>query len=561
MHPPHLRAIELLRTLMRQTSPKRTLHRLLISTLALTSLTLMACSNGETRVESGNRDGIFHVENSAEPQSIDPHVSTGVPENNIILALFEGLVSKDPADLTPVPGIAERWEISEDGKTYLFYIRENARWSDGEPITAHDYVWSWSRSLNPQMANEYAYMLFPLKNAEPYATGKMDNFDEVGVHAISDRILKVELENPTDYFLQLLDHHSTYAVPKHTILKYGSKTDRFSNWTRPGNMVSSGPFLLKEWDIYKVLKVEKNPYYWDKDTVSLNEIHFYPIENFSTAERMFRVGQVHKTFEIPLNKVDVYRKENPETLRNEPYIGTYYYQFNVTKPPFDDVRVRRALSLAIDREAINHSVMFGVVEPAYTLTPPGASGYKPPKLISFDPEEARRLLAEAGYPNGEGFPEVELLYNTNESHRKIAVAVQQMWNENLNLNIQLLNQEWKVYLASRNNLDYDIARAGWIGDIVNPINFLDLGLSSNGNNRSGYNNPAYDELILKTIPESATKEERLANFAKAEEIILNEMPFVPIYTYKTKYLLDPSVKGLTPNFMDYYSYKHVTLGN
>lgn len=533
--------------------------KLLLITVSV--LAIVSCGTRETRVEEGNRLGIFHVENSAEPQSIDPHVSTGVPENNIMVALYEGLVAKHHETLEPIPGIADRWEISEDGKTYVFHIRDNAKWSNGDPITAEDFHWSWSRALDPKMGNQYAYMLFPIKNAEPFATGKLDNFDDVGVRVISEKVLEVELENPIPYFLQLLDHHAAYAVHKDSILEFGEKTDRFSKWTRPGNMITSGAFRLKDWKIYKVLKVEKNPYYWDKESVSLNEIHFYPIENFSTAERMFRVGQVHKTFEIPLNKVDVYRQESPEKFRNAPYIGTYYYQFNLSRPPFDNIKVRQALSLAIDRDTINQSVMYGIVEPAYSLTPPGAAGYQPPKLIEFNPEKAKKLLAEAGYPNGEGFPDVELLYNTNESHRKLAVAVQQMWNKHLGINVQLLNQEWKVYIASRNNLDYDIARAGWIGDVVDPINFLDLGLSSNGNNRSAYDNPEYDKMILETIPQSQTHEERLANFAKAEEMILTDLPFVPIYTYKTKYLLDPSVKGLSPNFLDHYGYKHVTLGN
>jgi oligopeptide transport system substrate-binding protein len=204
--------------------------------------------------------------------------------------------------------------------------------------------------------------------------------------------------------------------------------------------------------------------------------------------------------------------------------------------------------------------MHGVVDPAYSLVPPGVGGYQPPKLIEFNPEKAQQLLAEAGFPNGEGFPEVELLYNTNESHRKIAVAIQQMWNKHLNINIALTNQEWKVYLDSRNRLDYDIARAGWIGDYVDAMNFLDLGLSTNGNNRSGYVVPEYDEMILKTIPSAKTTEERLKLFYEAETRIMTDLPFVPIYTYKTKYLLNPSVKGMDKNYLGYYYYKYISLG-
>lgn len=529
--------------------------------LCLASFVLAACSPGETRVEEGNRLGEFHAANGSEPQTLDPQVHTGVPENNISMGLFEGLVSADPKELTPAPGMAERWEISEDGLTYRFYIRENAKWSDGTPITAADYQWSWQRALHPKMGNEYAYMMFPIKNAEPYGTGKLDDFSQVGIRVIDERTLEVELENPTPYFLQLLDHHSYYSVPKHVVLKYGEMTDRYSDWTRPGNMASNGPFRLAEWKIYHYVKLEKNPHYWDADNVALNAIYFYPVENFSTEERMFRVGQLHKTFEIPLDKFPDYKKEHPELLRNNPYLGTYYYQFNVTRKPFDDVRVRRALALAIDREALVHQVMYGVVDAAYTLTPPGAAGYEPPVLIDFDPDEAKRLLAEAGFPEGKGFPHVELLYNTNESHRKIAVAVQQMWKKYLNVDITLTNQEWKVYIDSRNRLQYDMARAGWIGDVVDPMNFLDLGLSTNGNNRSGYKRPEYDDYILHTIPGSKTQAERFENFYQAETMIMTDLPFVPVYTYKTKYLLSPSVKGFSNNYLDKYYWKYVSVGN
>lgn len=531
----------------------------LTTTLCLIFL-LASCSPGESRVQSGNRDGILHLGNFAEPQTLDPHIHTGVPENKISMALFEGLVSAHPETLEPIPGIAERWEVSDDSKTYTFYIRNNAKWSDGVAITAEDYRWSWERASSPKMGNQYAYMLFVIKNAEAWGTGKIDDFNQVGVRVIDKHTLQVELENAAPYFLNLLNHHSLYAVPKHTVLEHGGMTDQYTQWVRPENMVGNGPFRLKDWKIYHELRVEKNPHYWDADTVKLNEIVFYPVENYSTEERMFRAGQLHKTEDTPLDKVPYYREQEPEKFINEPYLGTYYYQFNVTRPPFDDVRVRRAFTLAIDRKKIVEDVMYGVVDPSYALVPPGVGGYQPPVLIDFDPEEAKRLLAEAGYPNGEGFPDVELLYNTNESHRKIAVAVQQMWNTILNVSVGLTNQEWKVYIDSRNRLDYDIARAGWIGDYVDPMNFLDLGLSTNGNNRSGYSVPEYDEMILKTIPNASTPKQRLAEFYKAETRFMTDLAYSPIYTYKTKYLLHPSVKGWKKNYLDYNYYKYVSLG-
>ncbi len=528
--------------------------------LFLCSIVLMAgCTPDKSRVEQGNIDGVLHIANATEPETLDPHIFTGVPENNIAMSLFEGLVTAHPETLEPIPGVAESWDISEDGKVYTFYIRSNAMWSDGTPMTAHDYVWSWERAVSPIMGNEYAYMLYVIKNARAFGVGEIDDFSQVGVKALDDKTLQVELENPAPYFLNLLNHHSLYAVPKHVVLAYGKMTDRYTQWARPGNMVGNGPFILSEWKIYHEIKVKKNPNYWDAKTVRLNEIVFYPVENYSTEERMFRAGQVHKTYEIPLDKVPYYRDNEPEKFFNNPYFGTYYYQFNVTRPPFNDLRVRQALAMTIDRETIARDVMNGVVDPSYSLVPPGVGGYYPPELVEYNPEKAKQLLAEAGYPNGEGFPKVELLYNTNESHRKIAVAIQQMWNTKLNISIGLVNQEWKVYLDSRNRLDYDIARAAWIGDYVDPMNFLDLGLSTNGNNRSGYSVPEYDEMIINTIPRAKTPEQRNKLFYEAETKLMTDLPFVPIYTYKTKYLLHPSVKNLHVNYINYYYYKYVYL--
>ena len=535
-------------------------HRLSLILMFLLCLPLLSCSSGESRVEQGNREGILHMSNSAEPQTLDPHISTGVPENNIIMALFEGLVTAHPTTLAPVPGVAERWEISEDQKTYTFHLRKNAKWSDGTPITAEDYVWSWERASSPKMGNQYAYMLFVIKNAQAWGSGELDDFSQVGVRALDTHTLEVELENPAPYFLSMLNHHSLYAVPKHVVLKHGAMTDQYTQWARPGNMVGNGAFRLKDWKIYHQLSVEKNPHYWDADIVKLNGVTFYPVENYSTEERMFRAGQIHKTADIPLDKVPYYREQEADKFFNNPYLGTYYYQFNMTRPPFDDVRVRRAFTLAIDRDTIAKDIMHGVVDPSYSFVPPGVAGYQPPKLIDYNPDEAKRLLAEAGYPNGEGFPKVDLLYNTNESHRKIAVAIQQMWNTTLNVNIGLTNQEWKVYLSSRSQLDYDIARAGWIGDYVDPMNFLDLGLSSNGNNHTGYDVPEYDEMILKTIPQASTQAERLAKSYQAETRLMTDLPYAPIYTYKTKYLVSPSVKDWSVNYQDHYYFKYISLG-
>jgi oligopeptide transport system substrate-binding protein len=524
-----------------------------------TCLVLAACSGAGNRVAQGDATGVLHFGNGTEPQAIDPHTSTGVPESRITEALYEGLVSKDPVTLAPTPGMAESWEISPDGRIYTFHIRANARWSDGHPFTAEDFRWSWWRALQPTLGNEYSYMLFPLKNAEDYLGGKIKDFSQVGVHVIDERTLQVELTAPTPYFLQLISHHSYFPVPKHVITKFGSETDRFSPWTRLGNFVGNGPFRLTGWKLNKFLRVERNPEYWDAAHVRLNAIVFYPTENISTEERMFRSGQLHYTNDTPIDKIPRYKAEHPEQIRLDLYLGTYFYNLNVAKPGLKDVRVRRALALSIDRQTLVDTVQKGVNPPAYALTPPGTLGYQPPKLFDFDPETARRLLAEAGYPDGKGMPPLEILYNTHEGHRKIAVALQQMWKKYLNIDVTMVNQEWKVFLDTRRHKDFTIARYSWIGDYVDPNTFLDMYIKDGGNNDTNWSNAEYDDLILRKIPLMKTNEERFAAFHRAETILMTELPLIPIYTYSTKHLISPSVKGMPTNILDWYSFKDVYL--
>lgn len=535
----------------------------LLSALRLPAIALVwllgGCFGGERRVDQGNRDGILHIGNDTEPQDIDPHITTGVPEGRIEGALFEGLVNKNPETLTPVPGVAERWDVSDDGLNYRFYLRRNAKWSNGAPLTAEDFRWSWWRALQPKLGNEYAYMLYPIRNAEEFATGKLSDFSKVGIRVIDDYTLEVQLKAPTPYFLQLIDHHSYYPVPRKVIEAFDGVSNRFSKWTRAGNAVSNGAFRLTEWKLYKYVKAEKNPYYWDAANVKLNGIAFYPTENTITEERMFRSHQLHITSSFPVDKVADYKRDHPDELRLDPYLGTYYFMVNVTRPGLNDARVRRALAMAIDRDALTSRVLRGVVNPAFTLTPPGIGDYQPPVVFAFDPEAARKLLAEAGYPDGRGFPKFEIMYNTHEQHRKIAVAIQQMWKQNLNIEVGLANQEWKVYLNSRDELDYDIARAAWIGDYVDPNTFIDMWVTGGGNNDTGWSNATYDELVMRKIPSLKTHADRVAAYREAETILLREMPIIPIYYYVSRHLVNRAVKGLPANILDYFSFRQISL--
>ena len=525
----------------------------------LSAILLSACTGGESNVSKGNRDGILHFGNGSEPQGLDPHVVTGVPENKLIRALFEGLAVKNPHTLEPEPGVAQSWDISEDGKLVTFHINPEARWSNGDPVTAHDYVWSWHRALHPKTGNLYAYMLYPLVNAEAFAKGKIDDFAEVGVKALDDVTLQVSLNAPTPYFIQLMDHYSTFAVHPPTILKHGEMTDRFTKSTRVENMVNNGPFNLREWKLNRRISMEKSDTYWDRENVKLNGVVFYPTENLVSEERMFRVGQLHYTGTIPLEKIPVYQAMQDTPYVQAPYLGTYFYLVNTKRPPVDDVRVRQALSLAVDRVKLNDTVLQKSNEPAYSITPPDTMGYYPPKLFDFEPEKARQLLADAGYPNGEGWPGLELIYNTSEGHRKIAVALQQMWKDALNIDVTISNQEWKVYLDSVTQMDFQIARRGWIGDYVDANNFLDMYITDGGNNNTGFSDPVYDEMILKRAPNAKSQEERYQIFFDAETMLMEQMPIIPIYTYTSKHLIHPSVRGLPSNLMDSLNLKYVWL--
>ncbi|GAB5413591.1 MAG: ABC transporter substrate-binding protein [Congregibacter sp.] len=484
---------------------------------------------------------------------------TGVPENHLIRALFEGLAVKNPYTLEPEPGVAESWEFSDDGRVITFHINPTARWSNGDPVTAEDYVWSWMRALHPEMGNLYAYMLFPIHNAEAFFKREVDSFDEVGVKAPDPHTLEVTLTEPTPYFIQLMDHYSTFAVHRPTIEKHGKFTDRFTKWTRVENIVSNGPFVLEEWKLNRRITMRKNETYWDAGGVRLNKVVFYPTENLVSEERGFRAGQLHYTQYAPLDKIPVYQAMENSPYVQAPYLGTYFYLVNIRRPPVDDARVRRALSMALDRETLSRTVMQQSVVPAYSITPPGTLGYQPPKTFSHDPEGARALLAEAGYPNGENWPGIEITYNTLESHRKVAVAVQQMWKDALNIDVTIANQEWKVYLDAVSSMNFDVARRGWIGDYVDPNNFLDLYLTDGGNNNTGYSNPVYDDLIARQAPQAKTREERFAAFYKAEKMLMEEMPIIPIYTYTSQHLIHPSVCGLPSNLMDSLNLRYVWL--
>ena len=530
-------------------------------TFVLSSLLGVGLFSGCERVvpvEQANRAQILLVGNGAEPASLDPHIATGVPERSIIFALLEGLMRPHPETLAPMPGMAARYELTDDQKTYRFYLREDALWSNEDPVTAHDFVFAYQRILSPRLGAQYASLLYCMENAEAYHAGEIDDFARVGVKAISASVLEITLNAPTPFFLSLIMHYTWFPVHAETILAHGGMTNLNNRWTRPGNFVGNGPFILKSWQVKEVVTVEKNPDYYAATTVRLKGIHFYAVSNLNTEERMFRAGQLHITHALPTHKFPTYRRNQSPALRVEPALGTYYYLFNTQRSPLNDPRVRQALNLAIDRSSIIENVLKGNRSPAYTFTPPGTGGYTCSTAIIEDIQSARKLLAEAGYPDGQGFPEQTLLYNSSEDHRILAEAIQGMWKAHLNIAVSLMNQEWKVYLETRKSRDFDIVRAGWLGDYNDPSTFLELFTSQSGNNVSGWSNPEYDALIA-SASRTIDRELRFNQFQQAEALLLKEMPLMPIYFYNTTSLVHPAVRGWHGNLLDWHPYQSVYL--
>lgn len=530
----------------------------LVLTAGLCGLIMLTgCGKSLPDADEGAASGILLIGNGAEPKSLDPQRATGVTENKIISSLIEGLIAYHPTDDNlPEPGVAERWEPNEDASEWTFYIREDALWSNGDPVTASDFAYSYKRMLDPAWVGEYAQMLYVLKNAQAYKEGELDDFSQVGVKVVDEKVLRLELVGPTPYFLGMLKHYSWFPVHPATIEAHGGPLDLGEEWTLTGNFVGNGAFVLTEWLPNQYIKVDKSPTYWDRDRLALNSIYFFPIEDLNSERRMFDAGLLHLTSTVPTNDIPVLRETRPDILNIDDYLGTYFFRFNVTKEPLDNPLVREALTFAIDRQQLVEKVTLGDQKPTHAFVPAGFNGYPTPDLIGYDPERARRALAAAGYPGGEGFPELYLLFNTSEGHRKVAEAIVAMWNETLGINMQLENKEWKVYLEDQSNLNYDVSRSGWIGDYMDPITFLEMWTTGNGNNDTGWSNTRYDALIGQAF-RSKTEEEHFSILLEAENILMEELPIAPLYWYTRVYLKDPRLQGWSPKLLDNHPYKYL----
>lgn len=463
---------------------------------------------------------------SAEPESIDPALVSDQVSIRIATSLFEGLCRTNE-DGRSEPGMAERWEASTDGRQYTFHLRDGIRWSNGDSVTAHDFVRSWQRALEPTTASDYASQLYVVKNARPFNEGSLKDFSRVGVRASDDRTLHVELENPTPYFIDLCAFVTLAPVHLPTLEKHGS------GWFKPGNIIGNGAYLLKEWKIDDRILLEANPSYWDAANVRMKTVEVRPASDPNTALNYFHTGLCDLMMDKGMVPPTLTTKLKSQSyFHTGPFLGTWFIRFNVTKPPFNDARIRKAFALAIDKRRITEKIT-NLGEPvAHGLVPPGA-GQKYPGMAeqSQNIDEARRLLAEAGFPGGRGFPTVDYLHIPLAVERNIAIELQAMWQGALGVNVSLSKQEQKTWLASMRELTYQMTRSSWVGDYNDPNTFLEMFVTGNGNNRTGWSSTRYDGLIRAAAAEGDPARRNHILQQAEQHLVGEESPILPVYHY------------------------------
>ena len=475
-----------------------------------------------------------------EPASLDPAKAVGLPEIQVIRDLFEGLVNQnEKGELTP--GVATKWQTS-DNRVWTFTLRDDARWSDGAPLTAQDFVYSWQRLVDPKTTSPFAWFaaLAGIQNAQAIIDGKASP-DKLGVSAVDARTLKVQLDKPVPFFASLAANFAFYPVPKATIDKLGN------DWTRPGNLVGNGAYTLVERVVNEKLVVTPNKSYWDNAHTVLTKVTFVPINQETAATKRYLAGDIDITESFPKNLYQKLLKDIPGQVYTPPQLGTYYYAFNTEKGPTADQRVRLALSMTIDRRLMAEKILGTGEKPAWRFTPDVTADFtpQPTQWQEMSQQElnaqAKTLLQAAGY--GPGRPlRLTLLYNTSENHQKIAIAVASMWKKNLGVDVKLQNQEWKTYIDSRNTGNFDVIRASWVGDYNEPSTFLSLLTSTHSGNIARFKNPAYDKVLQQASMESSAQA-RNDDYNEAEKIISTQAPIAPIYQYTNGRLIKPWVKG------------------
>ncbi|MCB9942089.1 MAG: peptide ABC transporter substrate-binding protein [Geminicoccaceae bacterium] len=501
---------------------------------------------------------VYHRGNTAEPETLDQHLTSTIYESNILRDLYEGLVI-DGADGSVQPGVAESWSVSDDGLVYTFKLRDDAKWSNGDPVTADDFVFSYRRILDPATGAKYADVLFPIAGAKMFNSGE-GRAEDVGVKAVDSRTVEITLASATPYFLQLLTHQT--SLPVHP----GTVQSNPQDFTKPGVMVSNGPYMLDEWVPNSHIKSVRNPNFHDADTVAIDTVYYYPTEDRSAALRRFEAGELDSNNDGPVEQMDYMREKLGDTLRIAPYLGTYYYTVNTDKAPFDDVRVRQALSMVIDREFLAHDIWGDTMVAGYSLVPPGIDNYGEPAYFSYKDtplldreDQAIALMKEAGF--GPDHPlEVDIRFNTSENHQKTATAIADMWKP-LGVETTLTNADTKTHYAIlRDRGDYDIARAGWIGDYNDPQNFLFLLESDNtGLNYARYQNPEYDALMHEAAA-TVDLDVRAGILKQAEEIFSRDVPYIPLLYYGSISLVSDRLKGWEDNLRNVHPSRFMSIG-
>lgn len=532
------------------------MRRLLIPALLL--LLAAGCARRETPVEAGIRTQTLHLGNGAEPQTLDPHLVTALTDANIMLALFEGLCALDERTSEPLPAAAARWEVSADGLVWTFHLRENLKWSNGDPLVASDFVFAWRRTLSPVLAAEYAYLLFPLKNAAALNAGKLTDFTQLGAEAVDDRTLRLTLGQPTPYLPALTVNPVWFPLNPRVVAAGGATDQRTNTWSRPESHVGNGPFALHEWRANAHVSVRRNPHYRDAAAVRLGTLVFHPVESPETEERNFRAGQLHITHGLPVTKIAPYRTDQPAALRIDPFLQTIFLRFNTTRPPFDRAEVRRAFALAIDRDAITGSVLRGANRPAPHFTPPDLAGYTARATVGTDPAEARRLLAAAGFPEGQGLPVIQLQVRSDALQPAMAEVLQAQWQRELGVRTEITILEQRTWIQNQQALDYMVSGAGWIGDFADPLTFLDLFVGAGGNNWTGWHDPAYDALIAAAVG-TTDPAARREIFQQAEARLLAAAPITPVFFGTKIHLVHPSVRGWEPALLGFHRYHRLYL--
>ncbi len=530
-----------------------------IAALVAAALLLPGCAPDRDAAPGGRayfgslatpRQQVLRFNLGTEPELRDPGTMSGQPDGRFARLVFEGLLTNDPQTLEPRPALARAWETSADGRVLTFHLRPGLQWSDGTPLGARDFVWSWTRVLTPATASRNAGLLYPIRNAERFHTGALSDPAELGLAAPDDTTFVVTLESPTAYFPFLTTYYTFLPVPRHVIERFGPR------WTRREHLVGNGAFLWTYWRQNDRYEFRPNPRFWNASEVRLQRVVAYALDDMNTATNLYKSGAVdwNPSGYIPSPYLPYLAPY--ADFRRGLYQGTYFYGVNCTRAPFDDPRVRRALNLAIDREAIARDLLKGS-RPAWgRITPSGYPGWDGPAPVRFDPERARALLAEAGFPGGRGFRTFSILFNTSEDSKRIAEAVQAMWKRELGVRVELQSMEWGSYMQATTTLDFDVARRSWIGDYLDPNTFLSILRSGDGNNRTGWSDPAYDALLRRAARE-LDGVTRFALLREAEARALESSPFLPIYHYSTNELVKPWVRGLHPTALDVHPLSYV----